>query len=393
MVGDGITDDHAAFQDAINAALVAGGTVFIPKYMKVYLGTSAANKIVCTAAALSSHISIRGECTENDTSGSSITGNFADYLIDTFANGFQAVRSFHGINIQNYHAAGSGLKLNNAVTASINLCTIQAGAVGIRAGCNDVADPGYLTTFNTSITNCIIKGPWPVAPTGSVGVILAQGVFQNNRVTNWAEGLRAYNVGVQITGNALETNDTAMVLGVDDTGANSQLTSGLVGGNSFENNLTAVWLKNFSGHYNNAISSNGPGPVYGLRITNITASIVSGNVSGNFSNACIAFDGNCVNTLCGGLIAVNTGSGVAWTMPTGSNALGLVCDPVSNNCPALVHTVAAVTGISAPVEDMVRNVSDGTNGLGWGDPITNTGTHTTHYKVRYNGGGWTVMGK
>lgn len=39
------------------------------------------------------------------------------------------------------------------------------------------------------------------------------------------------------------------------------------------------------------------------------------------------------------------------------------------------------------------NVSDGTNGLSWGAVATNTGTHTTHYKVRWNGTNWTVVGK
>ena len=45
------------------------------------------------------------------------------------------------------------------------------------------------------------------------------------------------------------------------------------------------------------------------------------------------------------------------------------------------------------VEGDLFNISDGTNGLAWGVTATNTGTHTTHYLVRYNGTSWTVVGK
>jgi hypothetical protein len=39
------------------------------------------------------------------------------------------------------------------------------------------------------------------------------------------------------------------------------------------------------------------------------------------------------------------------------------------------------------------DIDDGTNGLAWGDTVTNTGTHTTHYRVRHNGTVYTVVGK
>ncbi len=92
----------------------------------------------------------------------------------------------------------------------------------------------------------------------------------------------------------------------------------------------------------------------------------------------------------------NYGEGVAWKMP----------DPRHNvtiraiNCRGLnlATTFANLPGGSAlhettAEEGMEFNITDGTNGLACGDICTNTGTHTTHYKVRYNGTNWTVVGK
>lgn len=41
----------------------------------------------------------------------------------------------------------------------------------------------------------------------------------------------------------------------------------------------------------------------------------------------------------------------------------------------------------------IINVSDGTNGLNWGDTLIGTGTHTTHYAAQWNNSAWTVIGK
>jgi hypothetical protein len=58
---------------------------------------------------------------------------------------------------------------------------------------------------------------------------------------------------------------------------------------------------------------------------------------------------------------------------------------------AIVYGI--VNGAPTAIEGDSYNVSDGTNSLSWGALVTDSGTHTTHYKVRFNGTQFSVVGQ
>jgi len=83
--------------------------------------------------------------------------------------------------------------------------------------------------------------------------------------------------------------------------------------------------------------------------------------------------------------------------PTNFTSFNQFTYPISNPGGSGTGGVASSYGssnnIATATEAVIFNVSDGTNGLNWGDLVINTGTHTTHYKVRFNGAEITVVGK
>ena len=87
-----------------------------------------------------------------------------------------------------------------------------------------------------------------------------------------------------------------------------------------------------------------------------------------------------------GISASNSGAGVPWQLPS----------PVAMYLPefAACNTIPIYTvgGLLAQTEGYSCNVSDGTNSLAWAAPLTNTGTHTTHYKAYYNGSSYSSGG-
>jgi hypothetical protein len=135
--------------------------------------------------------------------------------------------------------------------------------------------------------------------------------------------------------------------------------------------------------------------IYGLRFRGVTGGLVSGSISVQADTAAVdlEYDGGTSGT---GLSFVGVIAG-SWIMPTSTNRKAcygfLNCDN-----PAQVMTVGQLPGngtsdITTAVEGMEFNVTDGTDGLSWGVTLTDSGTHTTHYKTRYNGTNWTVVGK
>jgi hypothetical protein len=71
----------------------------------------------------------------------------------------------------------------------------------------------------------------------------------------------------------------------------------------------------------------------------------------------------------------------------------LVSNPGGAGSGGIAAVYGIVNNVATVQESDSYNVTDGTNGLGWGALITDTGTHTTHYKIRFDGTAFTVVGK
>lgn len=140
-------------------------------------------------------------------------------------------------------------------------------------------------------------------------------------------------------------------------------------------------------------------PQYGIRVRGVgPVSLINNIVSvqTEVAGVDLAHDGSTTAQDGKPNVCIGQGGGSGWIMPpsnTKSSWIFIGCDATNAILFTELPGQAGSSYQTTAREGMEYNITDGTNGLTWGDIATDSGTHTTHYKVRYNGTNWTVVGK
>jgi hypothetical protein len=282
--GDGVADDWAAIQAALDTA---------PNSSTIYLPTGA-YRITATLDFGSKVLRLQGDsqgrAAEGVTSGGSVIfGSVNGPLLKT-GTGLNTGIVIEKLGFRNTHATGTGLAVTGIGLALRDL-GIQA-FIGIDA---------RLNTFTLLIENVVIRPITPFA-LGSIGILASSHTeIIACDIVNFDHGIRAYGTTVNITGCRLEVNNTAMMLGMDETGASHQLSRSSITGNSMEANDTAVYVLNMTASKIAALglqgSVNSPTGQSKLGIYVVSASYSEVNsvvANGSFSTAGIRVKGGVV---------------------------------------------------------------------------------------------------
>ena len=335
-----------------------------------------------------------------------ITGNFADYVFSqTGGNANGTV--FDGLTVVNANATGGGIRLGGTIGGAIRNCAITANQ-GYQYFCQRLRANILWFCWEISIENCTLS---PGSNrSGSQGLmLLADGPVRNCKVSNYHIGCLTAGgeFGQNFMGCYFELCDTALLPGIGPNGA------GDAGGIE----MSGCWFKNNSIAINFSVSC--ACAIFGVRIegTNGQApgglnpqyGILSGTGGGggllgvallagitiigqyDIAGVYLFAQSFYLNPQYMSVQVSNSGAGSVWHLDNGTGRyFGEFINCGGTGMP-YIPTVAAIP--AAQLEGDTVNVSDGTNSLAWGAPVTNTGTHTTHYLVRWNGSNWTVMGQ
>lgn len=388
--GDGVTDDWAAIMAAINwrAAIPSTqfqGTIYFPP--GTYLVSQPINLFLSTLNNLS--IVLSGEI-----GVSVITGNFADYIISRASGNGADILVIEGLTITNNNATGGGIRIGgNAAGVAIRDCTVTANQ-GISTYSSD-SGPSYFGAFETIIENCTLN---PGSNTSSSQGIMMQsdGPIVNCSLTNFTVGILAASQegSMEIAGCYFTGCGTGVAINLGPNGGIENAQDSSIIGCWFKNNSIAIRFVSgavTSGMILAGIYIEASAGQYGIQLgdlnstnTSVSFSMFAGiTVVGTY-----AVDGIYIPGQSFGVYNTFMGiSSVSWSLPTSGTDEGdefIFCNKTNPITVAQLPTEG---------EGMTYNVTDGTNSLAWGATVTNTGTHTTHYKVRGNGSNWTVVGQ
>lgn len=388
--GDGVTDDLPAITTALN--VVAGrnkGTIYFPP------GTYYVSAPISYAASQGGVNSVHWL---GEPGLSIVTGNFSDFIFKY--NGGDQFNIWEKLTISNTNATGGGIAIssdsnNQAIRNCTFICNQGISGAGVGGG----------TALDGSVENCTFS-----PPVGGVTNSYGAGIPWNGPIagctfTGLDYGLLIFGQegAMEIVGCRFEQCGVGFAPGIltdlttIDEGANF-----LLAGCYFKNCGTGI---NFHGGSSGATiagiriegtngqARGGLNPQYGIFSDRGQpgSSILSGViVTGQYDVAAVHLGTGANFASCNfmGISAANSGSGAVWDLPSPITVLL----PTFSGCNKSVsYPVATLPG--SPNEGDEYNVSDGTNSLAWGATVTNTGTHTTHYLVRYNGSNFTVMGQ
>jgi Pectate lyase superfamily protein len=386
--GDGVTDDTRSIQTAINAAsstglnaygVTGGAMVFFPS--GVYRTTAP-----LTFGTGSSSIRLWG----SGRHSCAIFGNFPGYVIDKPDNRLQNLEVIQGLFVKNDRAASDAgaIRFCAVEKGIIDDCYVQ-GFTGIDASAN---------TYCTRLTNVEITNSSPAGTAGTVGIYTAQVGLYQCRIQGYDVGIQACNAGLVVSGCAIETTNTAIVLGKDRNGSLSQVSGFNVVGCQTERCNTALYLASCAGGlvagnvFTGTVGVDGTAPtVYGIYIMGAQAVHFTGNVisSQATSGGVYLADPN----LSGGNVTFDSCISTSWVMPTTN--LAMVSFRNCNNPSAALRfrDLPGQPGYGAPpnsIEGMEFDITDGSTAT-WGATVSGGGSN--HVKVRYNGSAWTVIGR
>lgn len=369
--GDGVTDDRAAIQAAVDYTTAPystanRGTIFFPEGNYIIL-----SPITFELSAGITSISFIG------AGGATITGNFADALLKRSVNSPNGGNYLiSNLTLVNNNAAGKCILFHSIVGGKIVACSIN--------GCNGVE------TYNSqsvTVDSCsFLTG----GHSGGIGILAGNATaILSCDFSAFGEAVRHFNSGLLVIGGRMETNTIGVNLGVDQAGAGNQSTGVFISGISMESNTTGF---SAGGGLSSAeicdigISCSQAGKANGINFTGTPSSLSIRNVTVSntqgWSGHAINIAGGsyvtlenvaCGTTAGGGDIALATGThsnfkcsgvsnipftGTAWTLGTGA-------DIIFDRCPdAPIPTLANLPASSAVPRGTRRAISDSTSTLG-----------------------------
>jgi hypothetical protein len=304
-VGDGTTNDTTAIQNAVNWTTTANrGVIFFPP------GTYNITAPITYNYDGELSIIFRGVGRL-----SKLTGNFAGYILDRSNNNpTSGVRVVEFLEISNSNAAGGGVRMLGTVGGVIQNCQIGS-FVGI-----DCSGGGGACT----VQNVVLQGS---AAPGSIGILVGGDIeISACDITGFDQGIRAFRVGLSVTGCRLKGNNVGVMLGMDPNGINFQATGFFVGGSSLDSNQTGIYFQAAVGGQIAGLNIGGAASMNtGLKLQGGYSALVSGvSVSGAYSNAAIDASGAGGVTFISCLVN-NTGGGARWLSPPSGGITRIQC--------------------------------------------------------------------
>lgn len=189
--------------------------------------------------------------------GAKIRGDFADALLKRSAwSPIGGSYSIENLNLENNNAAGTALLFHSIVGGTIINCQISA-FIGIETW-----NSQSVTIQDTSVISGGLGGASIGYLTGNATTLIACDA------SGYAEGLRHFNAGLTVIGGRFEVNTVGFNLGVDWLGATNQSLAVFIAGISTESNKTTFLLTQASSIEicGCAVTNSKTGANYGIRI-------------------------------------------------------------------------------------------------------------------------------
>lgn len=307
--------------------------------------------------------------------------------------------------------AAGAIRLSSVVGATVRNCTLS-GFICLTTS-QDKIVPNDPTVGAAEGFHVVAETNNFSNPSGFSGLMGQTGIyFQNNSISinsnhnsMWCAERFSGTACGGIGGRA-EICYFGTIVGGDNTASNNSLSAGFIEGRSYESNLLTIYGKNGSAVITSVtISCNvlASTALAGVYLNSFDGSITNLRVLGSFGAANAIYLANPNNSRTSlsftSTVAANFSTpSSSWRLPAQAWAATfnecITYDGVNLIAFALAYTVANLPGIStnpAAVEGDEFNVTDSPTAT-WGANVT-TGGSSNHVKVRYNGSGWTVMGK
>jgi hypothetical protein len=255
-VGDGVADDTAAIQAAIDdqsggCSLWRRGTIYFPNgHYKI-------------TSPLNYGYNIR-EIRFLGAAGAEIAGTFNGFIFtragtspDYTSMSFEHLRIFNNSNV----AVTSGcINCDGVIGLKVTACRIGAtGGIGISCG----------SAQDVTVDTCTMGGGG--INSTSLGVMAGNGcAVIDSDFHGWGNALRFNNIGLNVIGGRWEVNGTAIRIGVDINGGFSSASAVFISGLSMESNNVHIRGDNVAGASFQGVgmTSFNAGNTHGIWITN-----------------------------------------------------------------------------------------------------------------------------
>lgn len=404
--GDGVTDDTAAIQAAINwTTSDQRGTIYFPT------GTYK----VTSSIILPLGNGVITFCLLGDGAATTVTGDVDGFIFirqaPTYDNPFTQLVAIEGLNVTNQSVtAGTGaIYLGSSAFVAARDCTIS-GVLGLVLNENDlgsgIAAFPNASSFPFEVMDCkfipnsgsIVSGSCAIA-TGNQGAII------NCEINGYHKGIASIGspASVQVIGGHIKECNYGIFSGEDQFG-NSYASGLVVQGIELADNNTAGLFCRAAAVIGSGVLIHGNGGQYGLYFAGgggVSQSTFSScTVDGSYSTAAIMIDdfpaqaGGAANRLNSfiGCMASNSGAGVAWHMP--DNAPGVRFINSNNPSPLVTFLTLPVTTGDwyHPVIGDEYLVSDSpTAASGHFYTVVATGGSSNNVKLRWDGSAWRIV--
>jgi hypothetical protein len=369
-VGNGIADDTAAIQNAVDwTTNVDRGVIFFPPGQYFVSSPITFN--------YDGEISIifRGV-----GKASMLVGNFAGYILDrSTIHATGGERVIEDLEIVNRNASGGCIRLYGGIHSELRNCRLTA-----FIGAN---------VMSTIVRNIQCVGP---NTPGSIGIYVeTMAHLYSCDVVGFEHGARVRNGPFTVMGSRFEVNSVGLMLGMDSAGVDNTAANIFVGSSSFEANGVGIYLYHavtaLIGGVSIQGSASAPGgqSQYGVRVRAVDSVNIYGlGVGGNFSTCGFSLEAAPYHCVFSGVVVLNSTAGApTWSFSGGGKDQIAYLTCLGCNNPAL-ETTFGLLPKDAVLGDS-HNISDSTTGA-WGAIASGGGAY--HVLVRYNGSSWIVIG-